>query len=88
MADGDLAPLLQLSNHLPLSTRKNSKELTIGERSPASVLSVLGVADAWVPLSVTRFLSLSFIQILDFVQSCKKKYIFCFRAPKIGKQIL
>ena len=68
MADGDLAPLLQPSNHLPLSTRKNSgstlmsldppEKLTVGERSPVSVLSVLGVAAAWVLLSMTRFPSL------------------------------
>ena len=55
MADGDLVPLLQPLNHLPLSTRKDSgsmqmpldpsEELTVGEHSPASVLSALCVAD-------------------------------------------
>ena len=93
MADDDPFSLLQPLNHLPLSTWKDSgstlmpldplEKLTVGEHSPASVLSVLCVTDTRVLLSVTqRFLS--FIQILDFVQSCKNhisSYELFFELP-------
>ena len=63
MADGDPFPSLQPLKSLPLSMWNDSRstlvpldppeKLTVGEHSPASVLSVSCVADMRVPLSVT-----------------------------------
>jgi len=85
MADGDPFLLLQPLNHLPLSTRKDSEstpmlldppeKLIVGEHSPASVLSVLCVADTQVPLSVTQRLPPLFYSNSRFCAILQKSYL-------------
>ena len=85
MADGDPFPLLQPLNHLPLSTQNDSgsmlmpldppEKFTVGEHSPASVLSVLCVADTRVPLSVTQRFPPLFYSNSRFCAILQKSYL-------------
>jgi len=85
MADGDPFPLLQPLNHLPLSTQNDSgsmlmpldppEKFTVGEHSPASVLSVLCVTDTRVLLSVTQRFLPFFYSNSRFCAILQKSYL-------------
>ena len=94
MADGDLALLLALSHHLPLSMRKDTQNilvpsdppenLTVGEHSTTNVYPLLCVTVKRAPLSVSHSSILFFIRISRFCSILQNSYLLLL-SSKFGE---